>query len=95
MEVYLFWTLQLPYLVPCAAVILFKSSQDIIQGVSKLDYLHKVSIFQMYKDEVMQTTKNIVIKSTKSMLRKQSTNRQYLPNDYAANSNANSSLDSS
>lgn len=42
-EVYLFWVLQLPYLAPCATVILFKSSQDIIQGVSKLDYLYKVS----------------------------------------------------
>ena len=56
-EVYLFWVLQLPYLVPCATVILFKSSRDIIQGVSKLDYLYKVSRFQVYKDNVLQETK--------------------------------------
>ena len=64
-EVYMFWILQLPYLVPCAAVILFKSSQDIIQGVSKLDYLYKVSIFQVYRDEVMQTTKALVLESSR------------------------------
>ena len=65
-EVYMFWVLQLPFLVPCAAVTLFKSSQDIIQGVSKLDYLYKVSIFQKYKDEVLQTTKELVLKSTRT-----------------------------
>ena len=41
----------------------------------------------MYKDEVMQTTKKIVINSTKGMLRKLSTQRSYLPSDFAMYSN--------
>ena len=30
-------------------VVFFKDSQDILQGISKLDYLVKLSIFQRYK----------------------------------------------
>ena len=32
-------------------ILFFKSTDDILQGISKLDYLLKVSIFQFYKDE--------------------------------------------
>ena len=31
--------------------IKLKSTQDILQGINKLDYLLKVSIFQKYKDK--------------------------------------------
>ena len=34
-------------------MIYFKSSQDILQGVSKLDHLMKVSYFQRYKKGVV------------------------------------------
>ena len=32
-------------------IIRFKSSQDILQGVSKLDYFLKASVFQKYKGD--------------------------------------------
>ena len=31
-------------------VVYLKDTQDILQGISKLDYLVKLSIFQRYKD---------------------------------------------
>ena len=45
-----FYILELPSLLIALVIIRFKSSQDILQGVSKLDYLLKVSVFQKYKD---------------------------------------------
>ena len=38
-------------------IIRVKSSQDILQGVNKLDYLLKVSVFQKYKDEYLEEGK--------------------------------------
>ena len=33
-----------------AAIIKFKNSDDVLQGINKLDYLIKVSVFQQYKE---------------------------------------------
>lgn len=41
----------------CFAIIKVKSPQDVIQGISKLDYLLKVSVFQIYKDPKLRLTK--------------------------------------
>lgn len=47
-----FMTFQLciPFLLICLVVIKVKSSKDILQGVSKLDYLLVVSVFQIQKE---------------------------------------------
>lgn len=42
--------IMLPLILFCMAIILAKSKQDILQGLNKLDYLLKVSVFQVYKD---------------------------------------------
>ena len=34
-------------------MIKLKKSDDMLQGISKLDYLLKISIFQVYKDKSM------------------------------------------
>ena len=34
-----------------------KNSKDLIQGISKLDYLLKVSVFQKYKDKSLEERK--------------------------------------
>eukprot|EP00356_Strombidium_inclinatum_P015880 CAMPEP_0170509642 /NCGR_PEP_ID=MMETSP0208-20121228/65329_1 /TAXON_ID=197538 /ORGANISM="Strombidium inclinatum, Strain S3" /LENGTH=248 /DNA_ID=CAMNT_0010793023 /DNA_START=242 /DNA_END=985 /DNA_ORIENTATION=- len=44
-----FQIVQLPALCICYTIIVLKSSQDILQGISKLDYLMKVSVFQIEK----------------------------------------------
>ena len=41
----------------CLVLVRFKSSQDILQGVSKLDYYLKVSVFQKYKDLQLEHAK--------------------------------------
>ena len=43
------YILNLPSLLIALVIIRFKSSQDILQGVSKLDYFLKASVFQKYK----------------------------------------------
>lgn len=35
-----------------------KSADDILQGLSKLDYLLKVSVFQVYKNTELEEAKN-------------------------------------
>ena len=40
----------------CYSIIFLKSPQDVIQGISKLDYLLKVSVFQIYKDPNLRLT---------------------------------------
>ena len=47
----------------CITLIVFKSSKDVLQGISKLDYLIKVSCFQMYKDKNLEFQKNQRIES--------------------------------
>mmetsp|Transcript_1348 Transcript_1348/g.1752 ORF Transcript_1348/g.1752 Transcript_1348/m.1752 type:complete len:166 (+) Transcript_1348:1133-1630(+) len=44
---------QLPTILIAFTIIRWKSSQDILQGVSKLDYLLKVSIFQIQKKKAL------------------------------------------
>jgi hypothetical protein len=46
-----------PSLLLSLVIVRFKSSQDILQGVSKLDYLLKVSVFQKYKNEELENKK--------------------------------------
>jgi len=41
----------IPDILLCFSIILIKSSTDCLQGISKLDYLIKVSVFQVYKNE--------------------------------------------
>ena len=38
-------------------IVRFKSCQDILQGVNKLDYFLKVSVFQKYKDKNLENMK--------------------------------------
>lgn len=38
------------YLTIISTIILFKKTDDILQGISKLDYLLKVSVFQVFKN---------------------------------------------
>jgi len=45
------------YQVLLSALVLKKSSLDIIQGISKLDYLLKVSYFQKYKNIELEDRK--------------------------------------
>ena len=45
-----FEILSLNNILLCLVIVLLKSSQDILQGVNKLDYFLKVSIFQIFKD---------------------------------------------
>ena len=40
-----------------AVVVFVKDKRDVLQGISKLDYFLKVSIFQIYKDKLLQTKK--------------------------------------
>lgn len=48
--VFLVNMLGIPSLLICYVIVKVKKSQDILQGVSKLDYLLKVSVFQQYKE---------------------------------------------
>lgn len=50
-DAWFFRILQIPMLMACFTIIKIKSSKDIIQGISKLDYLYKVSRFQVLKNE--------------------------------------------
>ena len=38
-------------LISAWVVVVVKKKQDVLQGISKLDYLLKVSVFQVYKDQ--------------------------------------------
>jgi len=49
----LIYILYIPITLVSSCLIFLKGSQDIIQGISKLDYLLKVSVFQHYKDKEM------------------------------------------
>lgn len=40
-----------------AVILLIKKQQDVLQGVSKLDYLLKVSVFQKYKNPDLEIRK--------------------------------------
>lgn len=46
---FLYYNLGLPGLMASVIVLKVKSHQDILQGINKLDYLLKVSLFQKYK----------------------------------------------
>ena len=46
---FLIYVVSLPSHMIIFVLIIVKSDHDIIQGINKLDYLLKVSIFQMYK----------------------------------------------
>lgn len=56
--------LGLPGILQSLIVIKLKSSQDILQGVSKLDYLLKVSVFQKYKDKTLERDKMSITTGT-------------------------------
>ena len=45
LEVYSCWILQLPFVVACLVIIELKGNKYCLQGIAKLDYLFKVSIF--------------------------------------------------
>ena len=44
-------------------VILLKSPNDCLQGINKLDYLLKASVFQVYKDARLQDNKKDIDES--------------------------------
>ena len=44
-EIYIVWILQIPFILSCLAIIELKGTKDCLQGIAKLDYLFKVSIF--------------------------------------------------
>lgn len=56
---YLLYVVQIGILMPCL-VVFIKPTQDILQGLSKLDHLCKVSIFQVVKQnpELKQRTRS-------------------------------------
>ena len=45
------------------SVIKFKRTDDILQGISKLDYYVKVSVFQVYKDNEKERIKSEIFSS--------------------------------
>jgi len=45
---------QIPNLLLALIVIKYKRSEDILEGINKLDYLLKVSVFQIYKDKNLE-----------------------------------------
>ena len=49
--------LQIPSLTIVWCMIMLKNSKDLLQGISKLDYLLKVSVFQKYKDKNLENRK--------------------------------------
>ena len=51
------WQFCIPAILTAYVLIKVKSSQDILQGINKLDYLLKVSVFQKYKDPEAEKTK--------------------------------------
>lgn len=56
--------IQLPSILMVLTIVKYKSSKDILTGLSKLDYLLKISIFQVYKDKNLQKAKMKVIDDT-------------------------------
>lgn len=44
----------------CAIIILIKGRNDVLCGISKLDYLLKVSIWQVYKNPQLRTSNAII-----------------------------------
>lgn len=52
----IFFTLELPTIFIAATILHFKANDDVLQGISKLDHLLKISIFQVYKDKKLQKT---------------------------------------
>ena len=53
MEIWSFIIVQAPQLLLCLFIDKIKSRKDIIQGISMLDYLQKLSSLQIYKINVL------------------------------------------
>jgi len=72
-QIWLFFTnnLFIAQTLICFTIIKLKSSQDILQGISKLDYLLKVSIFQVYKDKTLRK-RQLTLGSTHTFIRDES-----------------------
>lgn len=51
-EIVLTWFLQIPQIMTCMALVKFKNTKDVLQGVSKLDYLQKISKFQKFSHNI-------------------------------------------
>lgn len=51
-----FYVLNVPQMLAAVAVLYFKDKSDMLQQLSKLDYLVKVSIFQQYKTQKGKVT---------------------------------------
>ena len=63
LEIYTCWILQFPFLLSCLAIIELKGTRDCLQGIAKLDYLFKVSIFQKYRDKELEAHKQRIFSS--------------------------------
>lgn len=55
---------QLEYLLLIYNVVHIKSTQDILQGLNKLDYFIKYSYFQIYKDDMTRQKKRSAFNSS-------------------------------
>jgi len=51
----MFNELKLNVLMLCAVIIFVKKRRDVLEGISKLDYLLKVSIFQVFKNPMLRS----------------------------------------
>jgi hypothetical protein len=49
----IWYRFRLPSMILSSVIILIKQNDDCLQGLSKLDYLLKISIFQKFKDKNM------------------------------------------
>lgn len=54
LEAYFCWIMQVPSIFSCLAIIELKGTKDCLQGIAKLDYLFKVSMFQRYRDSDLE-----------------------------------------
>ena len=57
--------LSIPNIILSANVVYSKGSRDILQGINKLDYLLKVSIFQKFVNPAYNRSNSIISDDTK------------------------------
>ena len=57
--IFLFCVLNFPSIIFSLVMLQLKRSDDLLSGISKLDYLLKISIFQRYKGEKQNRTDSV------------------------------------
>ena len=48
----------------CFAIVMIKGTNDCLQGISKLDYLIKASVFQVYKNRALNDPHKFSVDTT-------------------------------